>query len=210
MNSSVSETTSLYWIKEHSLYVLNDSHSARLLVGMGCLWFVRIFFGCTMHTWFFFSLELVMHWTFFFLLGRLQDIFFRSSTPPPPSKAKWFAPNCAWRFSFKQEIRTRHEVPSWLKIDSRQPTRPRNTSLTAQFFRVHTNIFQNNTHYTHLHDYYIYILNLLHLLNVKHWQYSHRQVLVKIRLLSISKLFVYCCHSNFDFTKSYILTNFNL
>ena len=167
-----------------------------------------------MHTWFFF-VRAGHALNFFSLLGRLQGIFFQifqTHPPPPPllSRAKWFAPNCAWRFSFKQEIRTRHEVPSWLKIDSRQPTRPRNTSLTAQFFRVHTNIFQNNTHYTHLHDYYIYILNLLHLLNVKHWQYSHRQVLVKIRLLSISKLFVYCCHSNFDFTKSYFLANFNL
>ena len=35
-------------------------------------------------------------------------------------------------------------------------------------------------------------------------------VLSKIRLLSILKFFVYCCHSNIDFTKTYILTNFNL
>ena len=31
----------------------------------------------------------------------------------------------------------------------------------------------------------------------------------KIWTLSISKFFVYCCHSDIDFTKNYILTNFN-
>ena len=32
----------------------------------------------------------------------------------------------------------------------------------------------------------------------------------KIRRWSISKFFVYCCHSNIHFTKTYILINFNL
>ena len=31
----------------------------------------------------------------------------------------------------------------------------------------------------------------------------------KILILSISKFFVYCCHHDIDFTKNYILTNFN-
>ena len=31
----------------------------------------------------------------------------------------------------------------------------------------------------------------------------------KIRILSISKFVVYCCHSDIDFSNNYILTNFN-
>ena len=30
-----------------------------------------------------------------------------------------------------------------------------------------------------------------------------------MRILSISKFFVYCCHGDIDFTENYILTNFN-
>ena len=32
---------------------------------------------------------------------------------------------------------------------------------------------------------------------------------ILLRILSISKFFVYCCHSDIDFTKNCILTNFN-
>ena len=39
--------------------------------------------------------------------------------------------------------------------------------------------------------------------------FSSRSRLRKIRVLSISKYFVYCCHSDIDFTKNCILTNFN-
>ena len=122
MNSSVFETTSLYWIKEHSLYV-NDSDL--LLVGMGCLWFVRILFW--MHHAYMILFVRAGHALnfFFFAWEAAGYLFLNLPTPPPPlplSKAKWFATNCA---------RTRHEVPSWLKTGSRQPTRPRNTSLTV-------------------------------------------------------------------------------
>ena len=106
VNSSVFETTSLYWSKEHSLYV-NDSDL--LVVWMGCLWFVRIFLDAQCrHDFFFVRAGHALN--FFSLLGRLQNIVFQifQTSPPRPSKAKWFAPNCAWRFSFKKEIRTRH------------------------------------------------------------------------------------------------------
>ena len=42
------------------------------------------------------------------------------------------------------------------------------------------------------------------------WIFSSRSRSHKIRLLSISKFFVHCCHGNTDFTKTYILANFNL
>ena len=40
------------------------------------------FFGCTIHTWFVF-LQVGHTWTFFSLLGRLQDIFFQIFQPTP-------------------------------------------------------------------------------------------------------------------------------
>ena len=39
--------------------------------------------------------------------------------------------------------------------------------------------------------------------------FSSRSRLRKIRILPISKSFVYCCHSDIDFTNNCILTNFN-
>ena len=42
------------------------------------------------------------------------------------------------------------------------------------------------------------------------WIFSSGSRWHKIRRLSISKFFVYCCHSNIDFTKTHISTNFNL
>ena len=42
------------------------------------------------------------------------------------------------------------------------------------------------------------------------WIFSSWSRSRKIRHLSISKFFVYCCYGNIDFTKTYILTNFNL
>ena len=39
--------------------------------------------------------------------------------------------------------------------------------------------------------------------------FSSRSRSRKIRILSISMFFVYCCHSAIDFTNNCILTNFN-
>ena len=47
-------------------------------------------------------------------------------------------------------------------------------------------------------------------LSSKCWIFSSWSRSRKIRRLSISKFFVYCCHSDIDFTKTYMLTNFNL
>ena len=42
------------------------------------------------------------------------------------------------------------------------------------------------------------------------WIFSSWSRSRKIRRLSISTFLVYCCHSNIDFTKTYILKNFNI
>ena len=47
-------------------------------------------------------------------------------------------------------------------------------------------------------------------LSSSRWIFSSWSRSRKIRHLSISKFFVYCCHGNIDFAKTYILTNFNL
>ena len=86
----------IFWLSFHfsrrqnrksrcSVFLCSETKQKRLLLRlMICK---ILFFGCTMHTWFFFSSELAMH-ELFLCLGGCR-IFFpnlpNNSPPPPPS-----------------------------------------------------------------------------------------------------------------------------
>ena len=88
----------IFWLSFHfsrrqnrksrcSVFLCSETKQKRLLLRlMICK---NFFFGCTMHTWFFFP----QSWPFmnvYSLLGRLQDIFSKSPKqlpPPPPSRS---------------------------------------------------------------------------------------------------------------------------
>ena len=57
----------------------------------------------------FFSLELVMHWTSVSLLGRLQDIVFKSSNPPSPPPP----PQPLHMYSYNVV----HSMGKWISLD---------------------------------------------------------------------------------------------
>ena len=72
--------------------------------GSGCLWFVRIFGGCTMHTRFFF-VGAGHALNFFSLLGRLQDIVFQIFRTPPPQPLHMYSYNVV------------HSMGKWISLD---------------------------------------------------------------------------------------------
>ena len=83
----------IFWLSFHfsrrqnrksrcSVFLCSETKQKRLLLRlMICK---ILFFGCTMHTWFFFSSELAMY-ELFSLLGRLQDIFSKYPKQLPPA-----------------------------------------------------------------------------------------------------------------------------
>ena len=83
----------IFWLSLHfsrrqkrksrsSVFFCSETKQKRLLLRlMICK---NFFFGCTMHTCFFFSSELAMH-ELFSSLGRLQDIFSKSPKQLPPA-----------------------------------------------------------------------------------------------------------------------------